>query len=262
MRAPNAEGAATAIIIPSADNTIYESAPPFDFGSAELNRSNGAGSYLFAGRTAPTNNGLGRRALIRFDLAGQIPAGSTVVGATLRLYLSQTITSPVVATMISLHRLNAGWGEGASDASGQEGGGANATPGDATWLHSEFGGELWDSPGGDFADAASAASLVGDRNQFYDWAGPQMVSDAQDWLDDPASNFGWIIIGDESGPATAKRFDSRDSFSFDLASNERTIPVLTIAYIPEPSGAMLAALGAAIPLFRRRVGSAAGWMRR
>jgi hypothetical protein len=38
-----------------------------------------------------------------------------------------------------------------------------------------------------------------------------MVSDVQGWLDNPSGNFGWIMIGDESGPLTAKRFDSREN---------------------------------------------------
>ncbi|MGH7613747.1 MAG: hypothetical protein ACREMW_06870 [Gemmatimonadales bacterium] len=39
----------------------------------------------------------------------------------------------------------------------------------------------------------------------------QLVADVQGWLADPASNFGWILIGDESATATAKQFDSRES---------------------------------------------------
>ena len=30
----------------------------------------------------------------------------------------------------------------------------------------------------------------------------------QRWLDDPSTNAGWILIGEESAPSTAKRFDS------------------------------------------------------
>jgi hypothetical protein len=37
-----------------------------------------------------------------------------------------------------------------------------------------------------------------------------MVANVQQWLDQPASNFGWIIIGNESQSATSKRFDSRE----------------------------------------------------
>ena len=50
-----------------------------------------------------------------------------------------------------------------------------------------------------------------------------MVADVQSWLDNPASNFGWLVLGDETAIATAKRFDTRESAS---------PPVLTIEYTP------------------------------
>jgi hypothetical protein len=37
-----------------------------------------------------------------------------------------------------------------------------------------------------------------------------MVADVQSWLEDPAGNHGWILIGDESAATTVKRFDSRE----------------------------------------------------
>ena len=49
------------------------------------------------------------------------------------------------------------------------------------------------------------------------------MRDVQSWLDDPASNFGWLVLGDESEISTAKRFDTRESAS---------PPVLTIIYRP------------------------------
>src|SRR5438105_5696276 len=49
-----------------------------------------------------------------------------------------------------------------------------------------------------------------------------MVADVQLWLDNPASNFGWLVLGDESDIATAKRFDTRESAS---------PPVLTIQHV-------------------------------
>jgi len=247
--------AATLELLPAADNTIYEPAPPFDPSSSELNPSNGAGDFIFAGRVADMNEGLRRRALVGFDLAAQIPAGSIITEVTLRLYLSQTITAPVVTTDVSLHRLTSTWGEAASDASGQEGGGANAILGDATWFHAEFDTTLWQLPGGDFLPQASATTAIGDRNLFYTWSEPRMIADAQCWLDDPGQNFGWILLGDESVSATAKRFDSRDSFSFDLTTNRRTLPVLTVTYVPEPdsAGLMMAALLASLGTRRRAV---------
>ena len=36
-----------------------------------------------------------------------------------------------------------------------------------------------------------------------------MVADVQSWLDNPATNFGWLVLGDESDILTAKRFDTQ-----------------------------------------------------
>ena len=50
---------------------------------------------------------------------------------------------------------------------------------------------------------------------FYTW-GPtsQMQADVQDWLDNPASNFGWLLrASDETSLQTARGFDSRQSLT-------------------------------------------------
>src|SRR5262249_3123121 len=44
----------------------------------------------------------------------------------------------------------------------------------------------------------------------YVWSStPQLVADAQDWLNQPATNFGWCLKTNEQ-EASAKRFDSRE----------------------------------------------------
>ena len=53
-----------------------------------------------------------------------------------------------------------------------------------------------------------------------------MVADAQAWLDTPATNFGWILIGNEAQLKTAKRFNSREN------PNSSNRPVLTLDYFP------------------------------
>ena len=54
-----------------------------------------------------------------------------------------------------------------------------------------------DDAGGDFSGTASASQSVGAIGQ-YTWSSAQMVADVQSWLDTPASNFGWLVLGDES----------------------------------------------------------------
>jgi hypothetical protein len=53
-----------------------------------------------------------------------------------------------------------------------------------------------------------------------------MTADVQFWLDHEETNFGWILVGDESRPQTVKRFDSRES------SEPPNRPMLEVDYIP------------------------------
>ena len=69
--------------------------------------SNGAGAYLFVGRTLEASNFL-RRALIAFDVSS-IPVGATITRAELTLTMSRTI---VGAFDVELHRITNDWGEG------------------------------------------------------------------------------------------------------------------------------------------------------
>lgn len=132
----------------AADNTLYE--------SAAGNLSNGKGSHLFAGVTAA---GALRRALLRFDAAAAIPAGATITSVELHLHMSKaTILTP---QDVSLHRALQPWGEGASDAGGEEGEGDFAEPGDATWQHGFHPDTFWFADGGDFGALASATTAVG-----------------------------------------------------------------------------------------------------
>ncbi len=200
-------------IMPSKDNTLYEYDP------AEGDFSNALGNHFFAGKTAM---GELRRGVLAFDIAGSISAGSTITGVSLSLNMSRTPIS--VAYPVELHKLLADWGEGTSQATGEEGDGAPATPNDATWRHRFFDTIFWNMEGGDFSATVSASqsvSVVG----IYTWSSPQMVADVQDWLDNSASNFGWLVLGDEKPTLTAKRFDTRESAS---------PPVLTIEYTPPP----------------------------
>lgn len=162
--------------------------------------ADGAGDHFFAGLNAV---GQERRALLAFDVAAAIPAGSTIQSAQLVLYMSRTSGG---SADVSIHRATADWGEAGSHASGEEGGGAPAQPGDATWTHCLYDTVAWASAGGDF-DATALATLTVAGIGSYSFGSSGLTADVQAWLDAPGSHHGWLLIS--AGSASARRFDSR-----------------------------------------------------
>ena len=104
LLAPPAQ-ADTVTIPPALDNTMFEDTT----GSL----SNGAGPALFGG-----NNGslLARRALLRFDVAGNGPAGAVIGDVSVTMNVSNA-TSATPRTF-SLLRVRRSWGEGTSSTTG------------------------------------------------------------------------------------------------------------------------------------------------
>ncbi len=206
-------------LAPVSDNTLFEDA------TGAL--SNGAGQYLFAGRTNQPDGQSLRRAVLKFDVAAALPSGATIVDVALTMNMSRTIEG---ATVISLHRVLADWGEGTSDATGEEGTGAPSAANDATWLHRFFNTAAWTSAGGDFSATESAIAIVIGLGT-YTWAStPALLADVEQWRTSPASNFGWLALGEESFTGSAKRFDSRET------PNPADRPSLRIVYtVPVPA---------------------------
>lgn len=208
-------GADSVAVVSARDNTLYESTTGL--------ASNGAGDGMFAGRNnAPSNSR--RRAIVFFDVAAAVPAGATVTGVTLRLVCDQAASA--LAQPTELHALTASWGEGTSNAGDPGGTGAPSTTGDATWIHRFFNTVLWTTPGGNFSPAASAVIGVAGTGAFTWGSTPGMVADVQGWLDGPATNLGWIVIGNELAGQTATRFATHE------ALDAATAPTLTVTYTP------------------------------
>ncbi|MDA0988012.1 MAG: DNRLRE domain-containing protein [Chloroflexi bacterium] len=205
-------GSQSVCLSPSKDNTLYKD----DSGSV----SNGAGEHLFVGNNITEQS---RRAVIAFDIAGSVPEGSKITGVSLVMNMSRTVTGEQT---IDLHRLLADWSEGTSNAAANEGRGADSTTGDATWIHRMYDTDSWETPGGDFSASASAGIPVSGTGNYTWGSTPEMVADVQAWLDDPSSNFGWLLKGNEVDFQTAKRFDSKERIS------EATRPVLIIVWEP------------------------------
>ncbi len=207
--------AAQVVLRPSKDNTLYD-------GNGGT-RSNGAGQHVFSGNN---NNPalLPRRAVFFFDVAGNVPSGATINSVVLELNVTRAGSG---TPAMSLHRLNTDWGESTSLPSGGAGGGGGGGPaatGDTTWLHTFFNSSFWASPGGDFSGVVSGSASVGGVGSYTWGSTAQMVADVQDWVDNPAGEFGWILIGNEAVTQSARRFASRQN------SNSSLRPLLTIDY--------------------------------
>lgn len=201
---------------PVRDNTLFE--------DADGDTSNGAGPALFAGNNNQ-NTGRSRRALIAFDLASAIPDRAVVDSVTFTLHVSSV--SDLLPRVMTLHRVTSDWGEGESFSTG--GTGAQASPGDASWTHAILPDRLWREPGGDFEPAPSASQVVAGSGS-YRWTGAGLLTDVADWLQQPSGNFGWLVMGGESGPGTARRFDSREH------QDPAYRPMLTVHYsLPRPA---------------------------
>ena len=185
------------------DNSIY----------SESDNSSGVGQ-LYSGNTCSGNT---RRALIQFDVAAILPIGAVVTDVTLTLNCNN-VSMSAVPNDYSIHVLSVEWGEGASTGGGL---GTAAIAPDATWTDAMFGTDTWGVPGGDFVALSSATTTLPDVVGDASWSSVGMVTDVQNWLSNPSTNFGWILIGDEAGTCSARRFGSKD---------EGVEPVLEVTY--------------------------------
>jgi hypothetical protein len=203
----------TVSLRPVADATLIQ---PSDGNQYAL----GAAYNIYCGRVGVNGGGTLRRALVRFDLSS-IPAGSRILSVSYRSYMSQTSSG---SHNCALHRMLEPWGEGTSFAFG--GGGTAPEANDATWVHRFWPGNAWSAPGGVFVPSPSAVRAVAGAGSYTWSTTAALVADVQAWVNGPAQNFGWVMVGNESTLETAKRFESRESG--DAARH----PTITITYSP------------------------------
>ena len=205
----------TVTLNPVADTTLFEAIPTNNLGEEPT---------FISGTTASQHT---NRALIRFDIAGSIPANATIQSVSLALTVTKAAPEP--APLFTIHRVLRNWGEGVGIGAGGEGGntGAPANNGEATWLAAFYPDTLWSVPGAgaptDYVATASASQVIAGPGGYSFDSSPDLIADVQNWLTNTAVNFGWIIVcEDESEPTTARRFASRE----DLAN----MPALIIDY--------------------------------
>jgi len=199
-------------LAPIKDNTLYEESG---------DRSFGAGKYAYIGKTGG-DNGIDpslRRTLLAFDLTS-IPGNAVIDSVEISFTINRIPKFPT-SDFATLHRLNRDWGEGASDGFGG-GQGASAEAGDATWTHTFYdpdlpsgGTEIWSTVGGDFVAEMSASVPFGSSSPetITFFSTEKLIADVQAWVKNPASNFGWLLRGDENTEENARRLASRESTS-------------------------------------------------
>ena len=178
--------------------------------------SDGAGSWFIAGNNNQGTSGQSRRALVQFDLSG-VPIAATITAVTLTMTNDR---GKAGTQTVSIYRVTESWGEGTSNSDADPGKGTAATTNDATWAQRFYPTTSWTTPGGAHAASASASAAIG-NSAAYNWSSAQMIADVQQWVSTPSTNFGWIVIGNETAKATARRFFSRSG---------ATPPVLQVTY--------------------------------
>jgi hypothetical protein len=206
-----------------ADTTLIENAPDYNLGGALI---------VNAGTTQTfTRN----RGLFRFDFTGQIPPGSRITKADFVVEVTGQPKEEQASSSFGLHRVLKSWGEGdkSSPDPNHPGLAAPATSGEATWSHRlAFTTNTWAIPGGaatnDYVPELSAETFVyglGDSPyRFVSTA--RLIADVQAWVDDPGTNFGWMLIcQSEEANFTARRFASREDTG--------RAPYLEIEYAPK-----------------------------
>jgi hypothetical protein len=198
--------------------------------------ANGAGSRWFVGTTAQDAD-LVRRGVMEFDVSA-LPDNALVTSVSL------TIRANIVASSISrpidIHRLNKEFGEAGSIGPMGQAIGAPSLDGDATWIHAIKPDSLWSGPGArdDYTTAPSATFSVGDVGSYTIFSTPELVADVQAWANDDANNHGWIFIGNEADPRTAKGFLARETT---LPADR---PTLTVIYDEPTTGPITSGLAA------------------
>lgn len=193
------------------------------------------------------------RALIRFDLSA-LPAGAVVTGVQMSLWVTRRPDPDQhggpTDSDFSLYRMLVSWGEG----TGSNATGSSALAGNATWNERHFGSASWGSPGAligvDYANSASATKAVGDVGDYVWGSTSGLVDDVKAWQQNPAENFGFILISQsENSLGSGRRFGSKEQPG---GSTPPALLIVTYTVVPEPAVAGLATAGMLAVSFMRR----------
>ncbi|MDB6110648.1 MAG: hypothetical protein JWR69_2398 [Pedosphaera sp.] len=213
------------ILYPSADTTLSENYPSNNFGGLR---------FVNAGTT---QNRTMNRGLFQFGIAASLPAGSRIQAASLILEVTHLPEADYAFADFGLHRVLKPWGEG-SGVTGASAPGAGvgrpAITNEANWFDRfAFTTNSWatlvGAPTNDYMpETSSIQTIYGLGDSPYTFVSTaRMIADVQQWLDDPQTNFGWMLKPEaEETPFTARRFASREDPDFP--------PQLELYYVAPP----------------------------
>ncbi len=179
--------AATVMLTSVADSELREFSPDSNFGFS---------TSMVSGELGLLAHNEIRRAVLRFDLSGQIPSNAVINSVTLNVVVVKLPLSPANSNF-DLRRLLAPWDEGT-----------------VTW-NSRSSGVPWQVPGATgTADSVATASSTVFVTGFGTYTFPSttpLVADVQNWANNPGTNFGWLLVSEaESTPFTARHFGTRE----------------------------------------------------
>ena len=196
--------AATINLLPEADTYIRDSAPTFNFGTA---------NPILVGIAATPFSPPRQNCLFRFSLTG-IPAGAVVTRASLRLI---AVAGPREPYDFDLSRVLVNWTEvGAT---------WNVRLPGTPWAVSGVGS------GSDYVASPSATAVLspvpvqvslGGQPVTNVFSSTGMAADVQLWLDNPGTNFGWILQVAGGQVSSGRQLASREDPTLK--------PVLTVEY--------------------------------
>ena len=208
----------TVTLAPCADTSLFENEPDNNLG-ASVSLVSGANT-----------SGYRSRELMQFSFTNQIPSNAIIQSVTLTV---NVVTVPGggggAASVFDMHRLLVSWTEGI----GTGNMGSPANPGETTWDYRFYPTNGWTTPGGGISNDFSAvvsASLLWNAIGMYTYASTSnLVADVQQWVANPATNFGWMFISEsENVPQTARRIGARE--------DTNNAPSLVVQYaMPAPS---------------------------
>jgi len=199
-------GAASVTNNSSADTSLLEIEP---------SHNNGGQAFVISGAIqAPPINPKRTRALYRFDFTS-LPTNALIQAVVLELTVTKRPGDGLANSAFGLYRMLRPWGEGNKVAVIYPGQGLPATEGEATWSHSFYPTNAWTLPGAapdvDFVSGQSGYADISFTGPYRFGPTPELVDDVQRWVNDPQSNFGWILIcADEGTQFTARHFGSRE----------------------------------------------------